>query len=494
VNHRPGSQARWVPVEAESFYHLASVRLVDQPCQGTACFVARHRAPDWAGVEASSSRLYCVGCCYAAPATVACQVQPRVEVATSTPVVLERIAAGVPATLAAYTAQRGYEAFEQAIAMDPVRIVTEIERSGLRGRGGAGFPTGRKWRTVHSQPGASKYVVCNADEGDPGAYIDRIILERDPHCVLEGMMIAARAVGATHGYVYVRKEYPDAATSIRRAVDEARAEGILGAHDRGQSQSFNVEVVDGQGSYVCGEETALLNALEGHRPEVRARPPYPAERGLWASPTLVNNVETLANIAWIVRHGGDRYATLGHGTSRGTKVVSLNSLFHRPGLYEVEFGMPMREIVEELGGGVETGAVRGMLIGGPLAGILPPHLFDTRFGFDELHQVGAAVGHGGIVAFDEHTSILELAHHVFRFGAAESCGKCTPCRIGAPRIADLFAAALAGQPAGTGGEAEWRETVDTLAATSLCGHGSGLAEFAHSVLTYYPEELSSCFA
>jgi NADH:ubiquinone oxidoreductase subunit F (NADH-binding) len=483
-----------VPVEAESFYHLASVRLVDQPCQGTACFVARHRAADWAGAEASSPRLYCLGRCYAAPATAASRAQPHVEVATSTPVVLERIAAGVPAALAAYTAQRGYEAFERATAMDPEAMVTEVERSRLRGRGGAGFVTGRKWRTVLDQPGPVKYVVCNADEGDPGAYIDRIILERDPHCVLEGMVIAARAVGATHGYVYVRKEYPDAAVAIRRALDEARADGILGPHGRGQKQSFDVEVVEGRGSYVCGEETALLNALEGRRPEVRARPPYPAERGLWGCPTLVDNVETLASVAWILRHGGDAYAALGRGKSRGTKVVSLNSLFRRPGLYEVEFGIPVREIVEELGGGLDTGNPRGVLIGGPLAGILPPHLFDTQFGFEELHQVGAAVGHGGIVAFDEHTSILELAHHVFRFGAEESCGKCTPCRIGAPRIADLFAAALAGQPLAAGAEPEWRDTVDTLAATSLCGHGSGLAEFARSVLTYYPEELRSCFA
>ena len=478
------------PHDAAGFYHLASVPIVDQPCQGTACFVARRRAADWASVEASSPRLFCLGRCYAAPATAANRVEPRVAAATSTPVVLERMVAQVPATLAAYTAHGGYEALERATAMSATTIVTEIERSGLRGRGGAGFPTGRKWRTVLEEPDPVKYVVCNADEGDPGAYLDRIILERDPHAVLEGMAIAARAVGATTGYVYVRKEYPEAAAAVRRAVDEARADGILGAHP---TCPFDIDVVDGQGSYVCGEETALLNALEGRRPEVRARPPYPAERGLWEHPTLVDNVETLANVAWILRAGGDAYAALGHGTSRGTKVVSLNSLFRRPGLYEVEFGMAVREIIEGLGGGLETGSPRGALIGGPLAGILPPHLFDTPFSFDELHQVGAAVGHGGIVVFDEHTSILELTHHVFRFGAGESCGKCTPCRVGAPRIEDLLAAALAGQPPEAGTELEWHATVDVLAATSLCGHGSGLADFARSVVSYYSEELR-CFA
>ncbi len=481
------------PIESEAFYHLASVDLVDQPCQGTACFVARERAVDWVGVEKSFPRVYCLGRCYAAPATAADRTMPLVEVATATPVVLDRIASDVPPNLDSYTARQGYEALERASLMGSDSIITEVERSQLRGRGGAGFPTGRKWRSVLDQPGDTKYVICNADEGDPGAYIDRILLERDPHCVLEGMMIAARAVGATHGYLYVRKEYPDAALAVRQALSDARAHGLLGEHGRGQNQFFDILVVDGCGSYVCGEETALLNALEGRRPEVRARPPYPAEQGLWGSPTLVDNVETLANVAWIIRHGGDAYAALGHGTSRGTKVVSLNSLFRRPGLYEVEFGIPVQDIIE-LGGGLENGPPHGVLIGGPLAGILPPHLLDTRFGFEELHQVGAAVGHGGLVAFDDDTSILELLHHVFRFGAEESCGKCTPCRIGSARVANLFGSALAGRPLDEAKVSEWRDTVDTLAATSLCGHGSGLADFARSVLTHYHEELRSCLA
>jgi len=493
VNHRRWPEAPLTSVEAQAFYHLASADLIDQPCRGTACFVARERSPDWTRVEAAAPPVYCLGRCYAAPATAASRSQPAVEVAASTPVVLERIAAGRAPTLPDYIAQHGYQAFEHAMAMEPDAIVAQLERSQLRGRGGAGFPTGRKWRAVFDQPGGTKYVVCNADEGDPGAYIDRVLLERDPHCVVEGMMIAARAVGATSGLLYIRKEYPDAAAAIRRALDEARAHGLLGEYGPGRNRFFDISVVDGRGSYVCGEETALLNALEGRRPEVRARPPYPAEQGLWGSPTMVDNVETLANVAWILRHGGDAYAALGRGTSRGTKVVSLNSLFRRPGLYEVDLGVPVRDILE-LGGGLEAGTLRGVLIGGPLAGILPPQLLDTPFGFEELHQMGAAVGHGGVVAFDDNTSILDLTHHVFRFGADESCGKCTPCRIGSARIADWCAAALSGPVVGGWVESDWHDTVDALAATSLCGHGSGLAEFARSVLTHYSQELRSCFA
>jgi formate dehydrogenase iron-sulfur subunit len=376
--------------------------------------------------------------------------------------------------------------------MDRGVIVEEIEASGLRGRGGAAFPTGVKWRTVVTARDEPKYVVCNADEGDPGAYSDRFLLEDDPHTILEGMAIAAAAVGATQGYVYVRKEYPEAQEALERAIAETRTAGIFGERLLGRGPAFDVEIVRGEGSYVCGEETALLNAIEGRRPEVRARPPYPAEHGLNGCPTLVHNVETLAALPWILRHGAAAYEAMGRGTSRGTKVVSLNSLFVRPGLYEVEFGMPVAEIVHGLGGGLATGELRGVLIGGPLAGILPVNLLDTPFTIDALREVGADVGHGGVVAFDEHTSITELVHHVFRFGAFESCGKCTPCRVGAGRIEDLFGDALSADRVPVGASAEWRDIVDALAATSLCGHGTGLAAFARSALEHYGEELIAC--
>ncbi len=243
----------------------------------------------------------------------------------------------------------------------------------------------------------------------------------------------------------------------------------------------------GHGSYVCGEETALLNSIEGNRAEVRQRPPYPTEQGLWGQPTLVNNVETIVAVPWIIEHGADAYRALGFSKSQGTKVVSLNSLFNRPGLYEIEFGCTVRHIVEQLGGGLKTGALKGVIIGGPLAGIVPPSLLDTPFGFEELRAIGAMVGHGGIVAFDEHTSIRELIQHVAEFAAFESCGKCTPCRRGGQRLVELAAE-------GEIGTDEWREIDAALLATSLCGLGTGLAEFTTSALRHYREELTPCYA
>jgi NADH:ubiquinone oxidoreductase subunit F (NADH-binding) len=472
-----------------AIYHLADVEIVDQRCQGTACFVARHRDPARvAAAEASSPRVYCLGRCYAAPATARDTAPPSVVVHAREPVLLSGVAAGRESTFAAYRADGGYAALERAVGMTPGAVVTEVEASRLRGRGGAAFPTGRKWRATSEQPADRRYVVGNADEGDPGAFSDRILLEDDPHSVLEGMAIAAVAVGADRGLVYVRKEYPAARAAMEHAVAEARAGGVLGDALAGGGPPFDVEIVTGEGSYVCGEETALLNALEGRRPEVRARPPYPFERGLFGRPTLVDNVETLASIPWILRHGGAAYAAMGAAASRGTKLLSLNSLFRRPGLYEVELGVTVREIVERLGGGLADGDLRGILIGGPLAGVLPPNLLDTPLDFEALREVGCEVGHGGVVAFDEHTSIADLMHHVFRFGAYESCGKCTPCRAGAARIEARFDPARP-QPSATEPAGEWRDIVEALAATSLCGHGSGLAAFARSVARSFGDEL-----
>jgi formate dehydrogenase iron-sulfur subunit len=307
------------------------------------------------------------------------------------------------------------------------------------------------------------------------------------------MAIAAYAVGAAKGWIYLRCEYPRARAILKVAIEEARSAGLLGPRVLGRDFSFDIELRIGRGSYICGEETALLLSLEGRRPMATARPPYATERGLFGQPTVINNVETLANIPWIVRHGADAYRELGFSLSHGTTVVSLNSLFKRPGLYEVEFGVTVRHIVEDLGGGLKSGTLKGVIIGGPLAGIIPPHLLDTPFGFEELRTIGASVGHGGVVAFDEHTSIPELVHHVFSFGAYESCGKCVPCRLGSRAIEEMFHTAAGGQRLGDGGLAEMRETVDALKATSLCGHGTGLAEFAASVMRYYPQELQPCF-
>jgi NADH:ubiquinone oxidoreductase subunit F (NADH-binding) len=473
-----------------SFFHLAGVPLTDQVCQGTACFVARHRDPRrWAEGESAEPRVYCVGRCYLSPAAATDDARPHVEVDAGEAVVLGRVAAGGSPALDAYRSDGGYRGLERALALPKEDVVGEVEASGLRGRGGAAFPTGRKWRAALDQDAAVKYVVANADEGDPGAYIDRVLLEDDPHAVLEGLAIAAVAVGAQEGFVYVRKEYPAARARLEAAVAEARDGGVLGPALLGAGPAFDVTVVEGEGSYVTGEETALLNALEGRRPGVRARPPFPVEHGLFGCPTVVNNVETLAAIAWILRHGGAAYAAKGTPTSPGTKVVALNSLFRRPGLYEVELGLPVRDVVERLGGGLADGELAGVLIGGPLAGVLPPRLLDTPLAFEELRAVGCELGHGGVVAFDGHTSIAELAHHVFRFGAYESCGTCTPCRVGAARVEAVFRAALEAPPLAATAATEWREIVDVLAATSLCGHGTGLAAFARSLMVHYGTEL-----
>jgi NADH:ubiquinone oxidoreductase subunit F (NADH-binding) len=480
--------------EIESSYRLVDVDLDERCCQGLACFAARDRDPEcWREAVSTEPRVFCLGKCYLAPASARDQGHPHVEVVAPEAIVLERVASGGASTLDAYRDRGGSAALERALATPPAAIISEIEASRLRGRGGAGFPAGRKWRSVQGELVSPKYVVCNADEGDPGAYIDRFIMEDDPYCLLEAMAIAGYAVGAHQGVVYLRKEYPDAENALRHAVAAARQAGVLGPDVLGRGFAFDIEIVVGKGSYVCGEETALLNALEGRRPEVRARPPYPTSRGLWDRPTLVHNVETLANVPWILRHGGEAYAALGRGDSRGTKVVSLNSLFARPGLYEVELGTPLRRIVDELGGGLRSARLSGVIVGGPLAGIVPPHLLDVPVTFEDLHSIGAALGHGGVVAFDETTSMAELVHHVFAFGAYESCGKCTPCRVGSGEVAELFAEASTDSRGAAAQRGAYERIIAALEATSLCGHGAGLAELANAVARHYPEELDACF-
>lgn len=480
-------------VGVDSFYHLRSGELApDACCCGTACFVARQTAsrkvqkPDERG-----SRIYCLGKCFAAPSRVCDAGWPVMSVRSSEAIVLPRLAQGGAPTLESYRKLGGYQSLEQALHRTPEAIVEEVERSELRGRGGAGFPTGKKWRAAFKSAG-TKYVVANADEGDPGAYVDRFLLEGDPHALIEGMAIAGWAVGASNGWIYLRKEYPVAEKVLKSALAEAREANWIGQRIQCTKFDFDIELVVGEGSYVCGEETALLNAIEGRRPEVRVRPPYPTEHGLFGRPTIVNNVETLVNIPWIVAHGGERYRSLGFPNSRGTKVVSLNSLFNRPGLYEIEFGISVREIVEDIGGGLRSGHLQGVIIGGPLAGIIPSHLLDTRFAFDELRAIGASVGHGGIIAFDYHTSIVALMHHVFEFAAYESCGKCTPCRVGSERVRMFLHDVLNNGAANHWDKVTCEQIIHALRDTCLCGLGSGLAEFAESCLRYFGKELELC--
>jgi NADH:ubiquinone oxidoreductase subunit F (NADH-binding) len=479
----------------DSFYHLVQAGETEQFCRGTACFVGRHLNPGrWSAAVSREQHTYCLGNCFAAPASSIDIGRPRMTTLSREPIVLGPIIDGPISSLAASTARGGYRALDQALGRPRAELVSAVELSELRGRGGAGFPTGKKWRAVAEQKGSEKFVVANADEGDPGAYIDRFLLENDPHRLIEAMAIAGYAVGAAKGYIYLRKEYPHARVALQHALGEARREGFLGERVVRRDFSFDVEMIVGQGSYICGEETALLNSIEGHRPEVRLRPPYPSESGLFVKPTLISNVETLANIPWIAGNGGEAFRRLGFSNSRGSKVLSLNSLFRDPGLYEVDFGVTIRHIVEDLGGGLKTGTPEGVIIGGPLAGIIPPRLFDTPLGFEEVAKIGASVGHGGVIAFDEHTPIAELVHHVFDFGAFESCGKCTPCRLGSRRIERLFRQILETGHVPAHEKKESMEIVSALAMTSLCGLGTGLADFAQSALRHYAEELEPCFS
>lgn len=474
--------------EVDSFYHLTDVEMTHRRCRGLACFAAQKQDPEgWRQALAQWPPVYCLGKCYAAPSTTETLAEPAIQAYCDDPIILDGVADGSARSIEAYVARGGYQALSKARKGEPAEIIEAVESSQLRGRGGAGFPAGRKWRAVFNEPGPTKYVVANADEGDHGSYIDRYVMERTPHRLIEAMAIAAHAIGAKQGYVYLRKEYPAAHVSLVAAIEEARDAGVLG-------ERFDLEIVIGQGSYVCGEETSLLNSIEHRRPEVRARPPFPTAAGLFGKPTLVNNVETFASVPWIVDRGGDAYAARGFSKSRGTKAVSLSSLFNRPGLYEVEFGVPLRMIIEEIGGGLKTTAPKAVIIGGPLAGVIHPSEFDTPFGFEEMASIGAAIGHGGIVAFDESTSMARLLAHVFAFGAIESCGKCTPCRLGSRELEGLFVKAANGEPLNAHERGQVKATLQAMLDTSLCGHGSGLAIFANSVFAKYGEELDSCFA
>jgi len=367
-----------------------------------------------------------------------------------------------------------------AAAGTPADVLAEVSAAGLRGRGGAGFRTALKWQAALAHPGP-RVVVANGDEGDPGSYVDRLLMERDPHRLLEGLALACFAVGAETGIVFVRSEYPRAAARLRRAVAEAEAAGHLGADVHGRGTDLDIRVAEGAGSYVSGEETALLNGLEGLRGVVRPRPPYPVERGLSGRPTVVNNVETLAAVPWIIQHGGAAYAAMGTPEEAGTVVVCLSERFSRPGAYEVELGTPVRQVVEEYGGGLRDGAVlRALQVGGPLGGFLAPGQLDLPLSEAALAGHGAALGHAGLVAFDERLTGEEVLGNLWKFAEAESCGACSPCRVGTRRGRSLAEAPDL---------AEVRDrrtrTLDTMASASLCAFGRRVPAAVRSLARVY---------
>ncbi|WP_126284696.1 complex I 51 kDa subunit family protein [Burkholderia stagnalis] len=465
---------------AHSFYHLDQSAINDCACAGLACFAARADRPRvWQRAIDQQPTVFCLGKCYGGPSDGAHDIRPNISSHSRRTVLLGNVLIGGVREMAAYRERGGGLALANAQAMAPDALIHMLHASGLRGRGGAGFPAAIKWQAVANEPADTKYLVVNADEGDPGAFSDRFLLEDDPFRIIEGAVIAARAVGARRGFIYLRKEYPLAAQIVSRALQQARATGWLGS-------GFDLRLIVGQGAYICGEETSLLNALEGRRPEARQRPPQITRYGLFGAPTLVHNVETLCSVPWIATHGAAAYAELGFSGSRGTKLLSLNSLFRRPGLYEVEFGISLADIVDHLGQGLRRGKLKGLMFGGPLAGIVPPELLATRLGYEEMRVIDCAVGHGGVIAFSDDTSIMDIVAEVLRFGARESCGACTPCHFGTPALAAMVDAALAGESFDA---VRYQQIVNALAATSLCGHGRGLAEFAQSVKRHYHAEL-----
>ena len=394
-----------------------------------------------------------------------------------------------PEEIDEYLAAGGYEALRTVLAEnDPEGLIARVVESGLRGRGGAGFLTGMKWRFTRLAAGTTKYVVCNADEGDPGAFMDRSVLESDPHSVLEGMAIAGHAIGATHGYVYVRAEYPLAVERLRIAVAQAEERGFLGDDVLGTGRAFHVRLKEGAGAFVCGEETALIASIEGRRGMPRLRPPFPAVRGLWDGPTCINNVETLANVPWIVLNGAEELRRLGTATSKGTKVFAMAGPIRRGGLVEVPMGISIREIVRDVCDGIRDGRrFKAVQMGGPSGGCIPAELEDTVIDYESIARTGAIMGSGGLVVLDETTCMVDVARFFLDFTQRESCGKCTFCRVGTKRMLEILTRITEGKA--EEGDLEKLESLASLVkANSLCGLGQTAPNPVLTTLRYFRAE------
>ena len=394
-----------------------------------------------------------------------------------------------PENIDEYIATDGYMALGKVLTeMTPDDVIKVIGDSGLRGRGGAGFPTARKWQFAKNSVSDKKYVVCNADEGDPGAFMDRSVLEGDPHAVLEAMAIAGYAIGADEGFVYVRAEYPIAVKRLTIAIAQAREYGLLGKNIFGTGFNFDVHIRLGSGAFVCGEETALLTSIEGNRGEPRPRPPFPAVKGLFGQPTIINNVETLANVAQIINNGAEWFASMGTEKSKGTKVFALGGKINHTGLVEIPMGTPLRTIIEDIGGGVPHGKkFKAAQTGGPSGGCIPASLIDTPVDYESLIAIGSMMGSGGLIVMDEDNCMVDIAKFFLEFTVDESCGKCTPCRIGTRRMLDILDKITAGK--GEDGDIEkLEELAKTIKATALCGLGQTAPNPVLSTLHYFRDE------
>ena len=395
-----------------------------------------------------------------------------------------------PTSLEQYKTRDGYKAIEKILTegMTPEAVIEQVKISSLRGRGGAGFPTATKWGFARSAPGDIKYLVCNGDEGDPGAFMDRSLLEGDPHNILEGMLIAAYAIGASKGYAYIRAEYPLALEYFGKALNDARQKGYLGNNILGTDFSFDIKIKEGAGAFVCGEETALLASIEGQRGMPRIRPPFPAIKGVFGKPTVINNVETLSNLPWIINNGGAAYMAIGTQQSKGTKVFALAGAVARGGLVEIPMGMSIRRLLEDIGGGSKTGRpLKAVQLGGPSGGCIPESLFDTPIEYESINATGAIMGSGGMVVMDEKSCMVDLARYFLEFTQLESCGKCTFCRIGTLRMKELLNKICAGE-----GVMEDLNALEVLAPqikiASLCGLGQTAPNPVLTTLHYFREE------
>ncbi len=474
---------------AASFYDFLKPQEAGEQtwvCQGTACLVSGSSA-NTVRKHPEAGKAMCCGYCYRGAGLLrrdaegelrACHQgrsgisQPPIPVYNLSPTA---ILTGAPAS--------ADQLYAPALA-EPRKILSELQQSGLRGRGGAGFAFSFKCNAVAAAPGDEKYIVCNADEGDPGAFSDRYLLEQHPHKVLAGMFAAGQATGARTGVLYVRYEYPEAVRRLQQAIEEYETfSSQLGG-------CFRFHVIVGAGSYVCGEETALLNSIEGQRPEVRVRPPYPAMQGLWGKPTLVSNVETFANVPWILAHGGDAYAAIGARESKGTKLISLDSQFARPGVYEVDFGYSFGRLILQDAGGFDR-ETKALQVGGPLGSILPVSAIDSLdVSFESFQQAGFALGHAGIVAIPRDFPMLDFMRHIFAYMEEESCGKCTPCRLGTAKGRLMLEQARPDTPLD---RALFNELLELLETASLCALGGGLPLPMRNALTHFSEELRPYF-
>ncbi len=408
---------------------------------------------------------------------------------TQNRVVLRNCGVINPESTDEYIAMDGYAALGKVLTeMKPQDVIDEITKSGLRGRGGGGFPTGRKWALTAPNQADQKYVVCNADEGDPGAFMDRSVLEGDPHCLIEAMAIAGYAIGATEGYVYVRAEYPIAVARLQMAIEQAREYGLLGKNIFGSGFDFDLFIRLGAGAFVCGEETALMTSIEGKRGEPRPRPPYPAVKGLWGKPTVENNVETFANVPQIILRGADWFASMGTEKSKGTKVFALGGKIEHTGLVEIPMGTPLREIIEDIGGGIPNGKkFKAAQTGGPSGGCIPASLIDTPVDYDNLTALGCMMGSGGLIVMDEDTCMVDMAKFFLEFTVDESCGKCTPCRVGTKRLYEKLDKITKGN--GTLEDIdELEELCYYIKENSLCGLGQTAPNPVLSTLKFFRDE------